>query len=62
MIEDRLQDLIMPAKESGLNFELWLGLALVLFMLALVVYRWQKQRNTPFLLARKKLANLIQFH
>lgn len=66
MIEDQLHGLIIPNKETAINSELWIGIALLACLLScllgLAFYRWLKLRNSPLNIAKRKLQDLTFSH
>ena len=57
-MNDQLQGLLIPPKQAEPNLTLWLGVALLFFLLGLVIWRWNKYRKTSVVVAQKKLNHL----
>ena len=63
-MNNQLQDLILPGKQVESNHLIWLGLFMLLVVLAwvlgLVLWRWRKYRKQSVYIAHKKLQKLLK--
>ncbi len=61
LLSEQLQGLLLPPKETsffGFSWEMMTAISLLLCLLAVVVWRWWRYRNTPLEIAKRAIKTL----
>ncbi len=61
LLSEQLQGLLLPPKEPsflGFSWEMLTGFSLLLSLLAVIIWRWLRYRNTPLEIAKREIKTL----